>query len=345
MINQFINLLSLPGIILFMLKAFWVQQRFIKKQLDPLIDDIQKAQDAGLTSGEIKKIRRYYGFAVPAILGEGFGILRDKSLTKKERLALTYLGASTGLYDDFFDDLNTSENHIRELTTNPTEKIAQNSSELLFVRCYKNAIDNAPDPNLLKQRAFEVFEAQVLSKKQKGSTISQKEIRSITYLKGGVSLLFYRSVLDREAQKAEQDMLYALGQLMQLENDVFDVYKDLQHNISTLVTIERSIANLRKTYHELMNETFILLGQTDFRPKNKRFFMRFICLIIYRELVCLDCLERNEKLSNNRFSVRDYSRKQLICDMEKFKQLVKLIKHFSNCETSILSTASRVKKQ
>lgn len=43
-----------------------------------------------------------------------------------ERLALTYLGAATGLYDDFFDDLNTSEAHIRELTINPAESSAQN---------------------------------------------------------------------------------------------------------------------------------------------------------------------------------------------------------------------------
>ncbi len=336
MISRFINLLRLPGIILFMLKSLRVQQRFLIKHIDPLLNEIQKDQDVSVTNEDIKKIRRYYGLAVPAILGEAFCILRGRPLSKKERLALTYLGASTGLYDDFFDDLNTSENHIRELTIKPDEKIAQNSSELLFVRCYQNAIDNAPNPSLLKQRALDVFEAQVLSKKQKDAGISEEEIGSITWLKGGVSLLFYRSVLDGEATKSEELMLYALGKIMQLENDVFDVYKDRQQNISTLVTIERNIANLRKTYLELIKETFVLLGQTEFKAKNKRLFMRFICTIIYRGLVCLDCLERNEKLTNGLFSVKDYNRKQLICDMEKRSNQMRLIRYFAKCNTSIL---------
>jgi hypothetical protein len=338
MISQLKNILRLPGIVLFMLKSLRVQQKFLIKHIDPLLDEIQKDQDESLSGNDIKKIRRYYGLAVPAILGEAFCILRGRPLSNKERFALTYLGASTGLYDDFFDDMNTSENHIKELTTKPDEKIAQNSSELLFVRCYQKAIEYAPNPHLLKQRALDVFEAQVLSKKQKATDISKEEISSITWVKGGVSLLFYRSVLEGEASKSEERMLYALGKIMQLENDVFDVFKDRQQNISTLVTTEWKIANLRNTNLELIEETFVLLGKTEFRAKNKRHFMRFICTIIYRGLVCLDCLEKNEKLTNDLFSIKDYTRKQLICDMEQRSNQMRLIRYFAKCNTSILKS-------
>jgi len=337
MIKQFLNILKLPGIILFMLKSVWVQQRFLKKEIDPLLSAIQHDKDASLKSEDIKKIRSYYGLAVPAILGEAFCILRGNSLSTKERLAFTFLGALTGLYDDFFDDLNTSEHHIKELTTNPDEKIAQNSNELFFIQCCKKAIENAPNPDLLKKRALAVFEAQVMSKKQKNADITPEAIRSITWLKGGVSLLFYRSVLDGEVTKSEERMLYTLGSIMQLENDIFDVFKDRQQKISTLVTTERSIANLRKTYLGLIKETFVLLGQTEFKPKNKRSFMRFICTIIFRGLVCLDCLEKNEKRSNGLFSVNDYTRKQLICDMEKFKNQVHMIRYLAKCDISLLN--------
>jgi len=78
-----------------------------------------------------------------------------------ERLALTYLGAATGLYDDFFDDLNTSEAPIRELTIHPAESSAQNLRESLFIRFYKLAINHALNPDLIKQRTLDVFEAQV----------------------------------------------------------------------------------------------------------------------------------------------------------------------------------------
>lgn len=336
MINHLINALNLPSIFVYTIKSLLVQRRFIRKHIDPIIKDVQKDHDSSLTSRDFKKIRRYYGYAVPAILGGSFCILRDKPLTQRERFALTYLGALTGLYDDFFDEMNTSENHIIELTTNPNENIAQNSHELLFIRFYKKALENSPDPKLVKERFLEVFEAQTLSKKQKNSNISQEEISYITFLKGGVSLLFYRSVLDKYADKNEENMLYALGKILQLENDIFDIYKDSRNNINTLATIARRINNLRETYNKLQKKTFILLSRTNFPQKNKLFFMRFICLITFRGLVCLDSLERNEKMSNNIFSVIDYSRKQLICDMEKIKNIIKLIKYFSNCDISLL---------
>jgi len=58
----------------------------------------------------------------------------------------------------------------------------------------------------------------------------------ITYFKGSVSLLFYHSALDEAVPESEEKMLCALGQLLQLVNDIFDVYKDRQNNIKTLVT-------------------------------------------------------------------------------------------------------------
>ena len=65
--------------------------------------------------------------------------------------------------------------------------------------------------------------------------------------------------------------------------------------------------------------------------------MRFICTIIFRGLVCLDCLEKNEKRSNGLFSVNDYTRKQLICDMEKFKNQVHMIRYLAKCDISLLN--------
>jgi len=103
-----------------------VQKQFITKHLEPHLKSIDSQKTDEITHLELKKIRQYYWFAVPAILGEAFYLLREGSMKLNERLALTYLGAATGLYDDFFDDLNTSEAHIRELTINPAESSAQN---------------------------------------------------------------------------------------------------------------------------------------------------------------------------------------------------------------------------
>jgi len=334
--NRFRNLLSFPGIFLRTFNALRIQRKFIKTSLDPLLKKFREGQNPGLTNSDIKKIKHYYGYAVPAILGEGFCILRGEPMTYNERMALTCLGALTGLYDDFFDKLDTSASHILELTTDPNENNAHNIHELVFVKFYKIALDHCPDSKLIKQRFIEVYEAQLLSKRQKNNHLSQGEIRSITFAKGGASLLFYRNALPGQMDENERNLLYTLGGLMQLENDIFDIHKDHQDNVDTLATATKNIAELRKEYFKLYREILNLLHQTHFAQNNKLTFLRFINLIIFRGLVCLDCLERNEANTNGIFVIEHYERKQLICDMEKIKNLFKLFQYYVRSQGSLV---------
>lgn len=152
-----------------------------------------------------------------------------------------------------------------------------------------------------------------------------------------MSLLFYHSALDEAVPESEEKMLCALGQLLQLVNDIFDVYKDRQNNIKTLVTDAHQIKNIRQTYYNLIQEIISLLKLCPFKSKNKRLFMRFISLTIIRGLVCLDCLEKNERLTNNTFIVNDYDRNQLVCDMEMLKNFFQMIRYYSRFDLSLHS--------
>ncbi|MDA3944738.1 MAG: hypothetical protein PF694_14490 [Bacteroidetes bacterium] len=254
-------------------------------------------------------------------------------MSEKERYAITYLGALTGLFDDFFDDHKISQEHILEMINNPDEQIAQNSNQKLFIKFCQVALENAEDANQVKSTAYNVYNAQVVSHKQKFSDTSVDEIKQITIDKGGLSLLFYRAVFEDEIQKNEQKMIYYLGGVGQLENDIFDIYKDYKNGIRTLATLTNKINNLRKTYTSLMEETFKLVHQTHFSPKNKRKFLRFISLIICRGFVCLDFLEKNELRTNNEFLLDQYQKKDLICDMAKPSNTIKLFNYYS--KTSI----------
>lgn len=297
------------------------------------IEEIKKNQDSSLSEEDFKKITQYYGFAVPAILGEGFCLLRGKGMTPHERYAMTYLGALTGLFDDFFDVKKTSVTHIRELVDHPDENLAENSHELLFVRFFKKALGNISDFIRFTKSINNVFDAQILSGKQTGPAIERDEIQQITLLKGGFSLLFYRSALDEPAGLTEEKMLFSLGGISQLENDLFDVYKDYCNGIKTLATTENKISNLRKYYKVLMEETFALVHLTNFPLKQKKMFLRFIALIIGRGFVCLDLLEKREKATNHVFSLPEYKRHELICDMDKPGNRIKLLNYYVKCNT------------
>jgi hypothetical protein len=327
------NLLALPGLNRTLVKGLRDQKAFMQNTVLKDIEEIKRHQDDSLNEADFKKITEYYGFAVPAILGEGFCLLRGKEMAFHERYAMTYLGALTGLFDDFFDVKKTSVTHIRELVDHPDEQLAENSHELLFVRFFRKALEHIHDFHRLTKSINNVFDAQILSKKQTGKVIEREEIQQITLLKGGFSLLFYRSALDEPVGLMEEKMLFSLGGISQLENDLFDVYKDFCNGIKTLATTENSIVRLRKYYKRLVEETFALVHLTSFSDERKIMFLRFIALIVSRGSVCLDLLEKREKATNHVFSLPEYTRQELICDMEKPGNRIKLLSYYLKCKT------------
>ena len=128
-------------------------------------------------------------------------------------------------------------------------------------------------------------------------------------------------------------MLYNFGSISQLENDMFDVYKDMKNNVQTLATTAHHIYTLRTYYTKLTEETFALARQTNYPKANQQKFLRFAALIIARGYVCLDVLEQAARKSNGIFSPTTYQRSDLICDMEKTTNRLKLLHYYA--KTSI----------
>lgn len=310
------------------MRALIVQKRFMKKHLSPYLEEAMSKNDGSLSEADTGKIRKYYAVGVPAVLGEVFGLLRGNKLTQKERHALTFLGAITGLYDDFFDEKHTPTDHIINLTKDPEHTEAVGSHEELFKVLYLKAIADTEHKELLFQRCMEVYNAQILSLDQASPGNDAKMLESVTFEKGGYSLLFYRSALANLASDAENELLYTLGATMQLENDLFDVYKDRESGIETLVTTADSIAPLRTLYNQMKAKTYACLEATDYPKKQKRRFKRFISNMLVRGNVCLDDLERAQASTNGEFKLHEYTRKQLICDLETRRNILSLLRYY-----------------
>jgi len=250
-------------------------------------------------------------------------------MSDKERLALTYLGGLTGLFDDFFDRKDMPESYIKTLLQFPQHITGADSSEKLILNLYLKALDQSADSERLKRYSFEVYEAQVLSKLQSGSKVSNKEILDITIQKGGNSVLFYRSSFKEELSCPERNLFYKLGGIWQIENDLLDVYKDLQHGVQTLVTTENKINNIRGLYIRMFNELVVLLQQVSYPTANKKRFLDSVTLFISIGHVALDVLEKNEKKTNGLFQPEKYERKDLICDIEKPVNILKIVHYFA----------------
>ncbi|MEO6671075.1 MAG: hypothetical protein ABIN36_16455 [Ferruginibacter sp.] len=313
--------ICIPSTVTSILKKLAVQRSFLKKNLGPILAEANKQNDGSLDDSDFKKINQYYGLAVPAILGEAFCALHNKKMSAEERIASTSQGAMTGLFDDFFDKQYLTDDIIEEMLSNKIIE-GKRSNEKLFDLFYKHALQYVPDKKKMQEALMEVYKAQLESKKQTLETLSEQEIQSITFYKGGTSLLFYRAAFLPPASAVEEELIYKLGSLMQLANDIFDVYKDRENKIRTLITEATHIAPVCVLLKELLSSCYLAAYDMGFPRKNVQQFLSILSLGIFsRAFVCLDQLEKNEVTSNNVFSVHQYSRKQLICDMDRLKNM------------------------
>lgn len=312
------------------------QRSFLDTHIKPILISAERSNDGSLGETDFRKIERYYGWAVPAVLGEAFCAWHGRRMTPRERWCSTCMGAMTGLFDDFFDKDFLDDASIR-LLMDPNALEGKASNEKLFRFFFKTALDKAPDKSLVQSTLATVYQAQVASKLQSGGSLTDTAIRQITREKGGTSLLFYRTAWNPPVSGEEKELLYDLGGLMQVSNDIFDIYKDKEAGIRTLATTACHIEPLRDWFRQELDKAFSRSFAITAHPSHGRRFLSLLCLGIFcRVFVCLDQLESLEKRSGGTFMLREYSRQDLICDMDTwankwvsgryFRELMKGIK-------------------
>ena len=321
------NVLYTPHTLFTLIKNVKKQRVFLQKNLGPELQAAKNSNDGSLDESDFKKITGYYGLSVPAILGEAICVLRGSAMTMKERLALTYQGAMTGLFDDFFDKHYMTDEKVKMFMEEPLALVGETSSQRLFLDFYKKSLQYAHVAEMMVKCLRKVYEAQIESKKQATPGLTKNEILDITLSKGGVSVLFYRAVMSHPFLAGEEEALYKMGGLMQLGNDIFDVYKDSIHGIHTPITTTKKINDVRNVFHLIMKSSFNAIFQTAYSQNNKEKFLRLITMCLCnRCFVCLDQLEKKENSTKGVFSPHQYTRKDLVCDMDtvsnKWKTIV-----------------------
>ena len=327
------NFFSLPGISLFLVNSVSRQRKFLKHHLEPDIKRFKENNDGSLKPADFKKFINYYALGVTGILGEAFGVLRGKPMSREERFCLSYLGGISGLLDDLFDDPEKEETHLKDFVLHPQLLSPSNKYEELLLHCYTTGLQYSLNPQKIKSQAFSVFQAQQESVFQHRTLLSADDLKRLTWEKGGTSFIFYRLCLHHKLSASERNFLYDLGGVMQLGNDIFDVWEDFQAGIRTPATEVRDIGHLRKLFQYEMDKSFKALAETEYVLKNKKKFERIIRLALARVFVCLDQFESLQKSTDNIFDPSVYSRKQLICDMENPKNKLRAINHYLNFDS------------
>lgn len=240
--------------------------------------------------------------------------LRGKDLTRKERKAIIYIGAITPLLDDLTDSSKLTSKEILRLLKNRSN---DNRNEITAVARYLyTKLITSRNENFNKVFKTALVAQDASLRQMEGRKLSDKELKTISRDKGSSFVLLFRTILETPINDAERNALITLGYILQQINDMFDIYKDHINGQQTLFTNTSDINENYLDYQLNLKRLVSQFYKLDFKKDKIKKCLTEISTVTSRGFVCLDQLKMLQGNSHE-FNSEKYTRKQLICNMEK----------------------------
>jgi len=294
-----------------------VQRQFSKTFLIPYLDELQKKYNGTFQPEQRSKILNYYGLFITSFLCSSYKRLYGKKLSDEERKRATLFGILTPVGDDLFDIDKLDNESIRQITFYPETYTATTFSACVAKEIQTFLLNTVPHKDAYIKASKDVLDIQVETTKQTNPALSKEEMRRITYTKGAVSVIIYHQCLNEAADTQMLEVLFLIGSLYQLGNDIFDLYKDVRDNIYTLVNTCDDYVLFKKEMIEriqLQNEKIYALPHAK---KDKEDFCIVMNTINARSLVALDQFIKTQQKCGGKVDWWKLERKDMIVDMEK----------------------------
>ena len=299
------------------------QQDYIHTFLNPYLEQLQVKYQCTFHQEQLKKIRQYYGLFIPTILCSGYKHLYNEKYTEAERKRATLFGILTPVGDDLFDIDKLDVTAINEITYHPESYDAKTFSAHIAKEIQSFMLKDVPFRKEYLEAAKNVFEIQLETIKQTDPSINDKDLEQITYAKGGYSVIIYHQIMEKPASEAIWKVLFYIGSLMQFANDLFDMFKDLREGIITLPNRCTDYTSLRELFMSRVKECNQLIYALPYKHHKKEEFAVAMHLIISRGIIVIDKMIGLERQLGKPLNYKNLTRQQLICDMEKTKNILK----------------------
>ncbi len=201
-------------------------------------------------------------------------LLGNRSTVEQRKMYLLS-GLLGAMCDMIIDDVEMSTDRIKLLKRPSPSFKPMDMVEELYVTCYNSFVLSLKEDT--KQRTIEyyelLFDAQVRSKKQFDKNINQKEVDDICKQKGGLSMLFLRSMINGEITAVEKNAWFELGGFVQYCNDAQDLYKDLNKNVRTFASTRSDLEIIANDLDTQKAIAFSLIKNTSFQLERKDNFL------------------------------------------------------------------------
>ncbi|GAA5025065.1 hypothetical protein GCM10011506_09260 [Marivirga lumbricoides] len=267
------------------------------------------------TKSQLKRIKLYK--YVGLYVNDCFATLRGERMSPQE-IKLTFcLSLLTPLLDDLTDNQNLSSYQIlsklqkkSSVDDSKNLQVANNLYHTIMKECQHEVF-----PDIFKEALISQDESlQQLGKVR----LSHASLMQITRAKGSAWTLLFRLMLQHPLKEGEREVVQRYGAIIQLTNDMFDVYKDLQNGQQTCFTNAHDIELMQKEYE---NQVAVMIQNLCFLSYPKKAIYKSLyqlMIMIALGKVCLKQLKNCQQQSGGIFITANYLRQQLICDMEKW---------------------------
>lgn len=318
--------LNLIKVARFVIQFTRVQRQFNDKFIDSYLKTFYEQYGKELKQSTLLKIKKGYCLASP-LLSASYTKIYGRGLSEIEREKATLMGIFVPLVDDFTDDNLLDRESIDRLLFSPSDYNPKTLEEDIVMHINHFLLENASSAEGYLNTLRKVIDAQHWSKKQMERDVPRDELRQITLEKGGWSLVFWHYIIDEIPSANVEKILYLMGGIEQMCNDIFDVQKDFEEGIETFANTCDNYKEFKIKY-TLECKEFVKLARTlPYRRKNLNFFITFNVFIMARGLVALQMLQKLQmKLGGGVLPIGQIDRKKMICDMEKPLNIFRMIK-------------------
>ncbi|MEY2829358.1 MAG: hypothetical protein RIQ33_1216 [Bacteroidota bacterium] len=301
------------------LLCFFIYNKEIKKQLPN-----------ELNIKELKRIT-FFSLIVPALMSKSFALIQGKKITANQRQMLVLGCAATPIFDDFFDDPTLDLSRLKQIIFSAdTPFKPQHFKEKLFLNFWIKLYQSVHNKSFFLEITNTLITVQTSGLKLINAHSNYAELKTICYDKGAASTLSYWLLIQNQNNNLfENEVVKQSGKLFQLLDDILDIWFDWQEKNYTIATQCVTIQQLKTDWETELNELKKLVHALSISNSAKREYLQIQFFLLSVGDVALQQLGKLDNANIN-FNPSNYSRKQLVCDMELWQNRWKWFQYFSN---------------
>ena len=293
------------------------------RQQSAFVDRYFQKKSPLFEQGVSKKFRfklKYYALWGVVGINDCFATIRNKPLSKVEKLATTEMSLFYALQDEWMDNETLKIKKFEDV-------FDENLSTNMLFRYTQELIQKFTSNPSIEQLFYDAIQAQVNSIQQTHIN-SIDEIRKITFEKGSHTMLLYRYLLDMPINKNEIDCINQIGYTLQLADDIIDAYDDTVEKINTTANLI-PLNEFSAYFQTQIRKSKILFFDCYGDSKTNRKAYRLFQIMFAISLMALDQFEKNGIDKFTTVTIESKHRKDFIMDMENVKFVIKSLKYCS----------------